>query len=119
MRHPTLLPLALVLGLSAACRRDPPNLLVGRLAERAAGVSSASVITNGQVLADGEAWNATGTAMFDAATGFVVYDLGESKHIGAATLQGDNNDEYVVSLSDDGQTFRELWVAGPAIGSGL
>src|SRR6185503_992031 len=105
MRHPTLLPLVLVLGLSAACRRDPPNLLVGRLAERAAGVASASVITNGQVLADGESWNATGTSVFDRPDGFVVYDLRETKNITAGTLQGDNNDEYVVSLSDDGQSF--------------
>ena len=39
--------------------------------------------------------------------------------IDAAYLQGDNNDDYVVAVSEDGTSFRELWVARPVAAAGL
>ena len=44
---------------------------------------------------------------------------GGARPIGGAYLQGDNNDEYVVSGSEDGLAFRELWVARPVAEPGL
>ena len=49
----------------------------------------------------------------------VEFDLGRPTPLRAAYLQGDNNDAYIVSVSDDGQSFRELWTALPVASAGL
>ena len=41
------------------------------------------------------------------------HDLGTRRSIAAAILQGDNNDSYVLEVSDDGVRFDEIWVATP------
>ena len=68
---------------------------------------------------EGEDWNAAAAAVLQSERAFVDYDLGQSVPIDAAYLQGDNNDDYVVSVSDDGKSFRELWVARPVASAGL
>ena len=49
----------------------------------------------------------------------VEWDLGEVRAIGSAHLQGDQNDEYVISVSEDGRSYRELWRAPIVPGRGL
>ncbi|HSS38616.1 MAG TPA: glycosyltransferase family 87 protein, partial [Polyangia bacterium] len=56
-------------------------------------------------------WNSTVAATFTSDRAFAEYDLGSSVPINAAYLQGDNNDEYVVSVSEDRTNFAVLWVA--------
>jgi hypothetical protein len=118
-RRAILMVLLAGLGFGAACRRDSVNLLAGRLADKASGLSSASRISDGNLAPEGDTWNSSAAATLTTPAGYAVYDLGASRHFGAGTLQGDNNDEYVVSVSNDGQAFTELWVAPPVAASGL
>jgi hypothetical protein len=57
--------------------------------------------------------------VFTSTSAFVTYDLGAPKPIRAAYLQGDNNDDYTLSISDDGSRWSPLWTAGPVSDSGL
>ena len=95
------------------------NLISGKLPARADGVTNPQLLTDGQQAGEGEDWHAPAAAILQSERAFVDYDLGESAAIDAAYLQGDNNDDYVVSVSDDGTVFRELWVARPVAPSGL
>src|SRR5207249_4697321 len=58
-------------------------------------------------------------AMLQSDRAYADYDLGRSTRIDAATVQADNNDDYVVSTSEDGRAFRELWIARPVASPGL
>jgi hypothetical protein len=49
----------------------------------------------------------------------VTYDLGATRRVTAVDLQGDNNDDYIVELSEDGATFTTLWVGDPTSGAGM
>ena len=57
--------------------------------------------------------------MLDSSRSYVEYDLGKVTPISGAYLQGDNNDDYTVSVSEDGQSFKRLWVAAPVNEKGL
>ncbi len=95
------------------------NLLAGRNPSRVSGVSNVGVLTDGQSAFEGEEWNSTVAAVFESDRAFVEFDLGRSVKIRAAYLQGDNNDEYVLSISQDHATFIPLWTAAPRSGAGL
>ncbi len=111
--------LLLAAAATPACRADAPNLLAGRPALQTFGVPVAGVITDGRLASEGDDWSSSPAIVFEFPAASVSYDLGQPTQIGAATLQGDNNDEYVLSLSDDGETWRELWVAAPVGSPGL
>jgi hypothetical protein len=110
----------LLLG-ALACARSAPSqsLLAGKPPTHAEGITSPSLITDGRLAGEGEDWNAPTAAVLQSDRAFIDYDLGQSMPIGAAYLQGDNNDDYVVSVSEDGSNFRELWVARPVNAMGL
>ncbi|HTU60948.1 MAG TPA: hypothetical protein VMF89_20990, partial [Polyangiales bacterium] len=95
------------------------NLLAGRSPSRSAGVSNVKVLTDGVRANEGEDWNTSASAVFESERAFVEYDLGNSVNVVAAFLQGDNNDEYNVAISEDRNTFTPLWSAGPRDGAGL
>ena len=59
------------------------------------------------------------TAEFSDPQGQVTWDLGSSKTIEPALVQGDNNDDYILSGSADGKTFAPLWQSAPADGPGM
>jgi hypothetical protein len=120
MRSARLAAGLLVLG-ALACSRGgrSANLLGGKLPARVDGVTNPQLLTDGRQAGEGEDWNAPAAAILQSERAFVDYDLGQSAPIDAAYLQGDNNDDYVVSVSDDGTAFRELWVARPVVPSGL
>jgi hypothetical protein len=48
-----------------------------------------------------------------------VYDLGRSRTIRAAILQGDNNDRYIIGVSDDGVRFTNIWKAPESTSPGM
>jgi hypothetical protein len=95
------------------------NLLAGRMPSRTSGVSNTKVLTDGARAFEGEEWNTTAAAVFESERAFVEFDLGQPTKIAAAYLQGDNNDEYVVTVSDDHTTFTPLWTAAPRNEPGL
>src|SRR5205814_4975146 len=59
------------------------------------------------------------TSQLRSASSYVTWDLGASQPIRCVLLQGDNNDRYELSGSEDGQSFRRLWSAGPVDGAGM
>jgi len=95
------------------------NLLSGLTPVRTEAVSNAQVLTDGTRAVDGDHWKSKLTAVFARRSASVDYDLGQTTPIVAAYLQGDNNDEYVVSVSEDGKTFTPLWTAQPDATPGL
>jgi hypothetical protein len=103
----------------AAFAAGEDNLLTGMRAIHAEGVRNAAVLTDGFRAGDGDDWNTTLTAVFTSGRAYAEFDLGRSVPIVAAYLQGDNNDRYVLSISEDGKQFKELWVAGPVDKAGL
>ena len=121
-----LVPLALaaVLALPLGCVKEaktgplPGNLLFGAKAENA-GVPEVERMTDGLAPVEGDFWDTGITARFGSPESSVTWDLGEKKPIAAALVQGDNNDVYVLSVSDDGKTFRPLWQAQPENGAGM
>jgi hypothetical protein len=117
-----LLVLCLVLATlcaTQAAAAGEENLLAGRQPLRESGVQRASVLTDGMRASPGDFWNTDLTAILGGARAFVEYDFGRATPIVAAYLQGDNNDDYVLSVSEDGAKFQTLWRSGPHEGVGL
>ncbi len=94
------------------------SILDGRKPMSARGIKRAEVMTDGVRPATGDDWNTDLTSVFRRG-GAIVYDLGEVREVRAAYLQGDGNDDYLVSMSEDGKRYRKLWRAGPAPGNGM
>ncbi len=112
------LPIVLVT-VSAVPAHADGNLLAKRSPSASAGIANVRAITDDVASFEGEEWNSSGTATFTSDRAFVEYDLGRSVAINAAYLEGDNNDEYVVSVSDDHANFSVLWSARPRPEPGL
>jgi len=104
---------------SCHARIPPENVLAGRQPARADGVGNAPQLTDGKLAPEGADWNAPAAAILGSEQAHVDFDLGRAVRIDAAALQADNNDDYVVAISDDGNSFRELWVARPVGVPGL
>ncbi len=120
-RPPVAPRLALLIALLAApaCGGGGRGLLGGAQASRVVGIANPALITDGRAALEGDDWNSPSAALFESESGHVDFDLGAPTPIVAGYLQGDNNDEYIISVSDDGVTFRELWVAPPRPAAGL
>lgn len=75
--------------------------------------------TDGVLAEEGTFWSSS-DAVVTPASGHFEFDMGSLKSIKGFILQGDNNDEYVFEGSNDGVTYKQLWVA-PAtfVGMGL
>lgn len=112
----TLCCMAITLLLAGVATAASGNLLAELRPLRSEGVKNTGRLSDGVRAHDGDSWNTELTAVFDSPRSFVVYDLGSVVPVDAAFLQGDNNDEYLLSVSDDGQRFREIWAA-PAVQS--
>ncbi len=107
--------------LASSCQKGGPseNLVAGKSPARAEGVANPALITDGQLAAEGAAWDGPAASALRSDQSYVDYDLGQTARIDAAIVQADNNDDYIVSVSDDGATFRQLWVARPVAAPGL
>ena len=82
-------------------------------------VKRAERITDGRRALRGASWDAKAVAFFNGPRAYLVYDLGELTPIEAAYLQGDNNDEFILEVSEDGTTYTPLWTAPAVVGNGL
>jgi hypothetical protein len=101
---------------SAACssdREQDPGLLAGLQPWNAVRVTSPSSLTDGDALANGAPWDQQPSARFRGTRSKVEYDLGASKRIGAIWILADHNDEYEISVSQDGGRFTPIWLAPP------
>jgi hypothetical protein len=96
----------------------PGNLLVSAKVD-GTGVANRTRLTDGLAPREGDFWDSPVTARFETPQGQVTWDLGAKKKIAAVLVQGDNNDVYTLSGSDDGVTWKPLWQAGPVDGAGM
>lgn len=95
------------------------NLLHGLKPQNSRSVSCVACLTDGVVSPDGGFWKSESAALMRNNGSFVQYDLGAVKPIVGAWLQGDNNDNYQIEVSEDGRTFQRLWTAAPVPRPGL
>jgi hypothetical protein len=95
------------------------NLLAGLTPVRAQRVVRASTLTDGRVPVDGAHYDVEHAARFVGEDAYVVFDLGAVHTIRALYLQADNNDTYIVSISEDGQAFTPAFRAPAVEASGL
>ena len=120
---------ALVTAVIAAClllvgcvrsgTEVPGNLLFGRTPLRSTDVTEPSRLTDGTVARDGDHWETDLTSVLRTGNASVEWDLGRAVHLHALYLQGDNNDEFFVSASDDGNNYRQIWEAPAVRGAGM
>ena len=95
------------------------NLLAGKSPIARPGVTRTERLADGVMSAEGGNWMSDTTSVLQSPAAYLIYDLGASMRLTAVELQGDNNDEYIVEVSDDGQTFTLLWVGDPVSGQGM
>jgi hypothetical protein len=95
------------------------NLLAGKSPMKRPGVKHASRVTDGVMAGEGDQWDSELTAVLAEPKSYLVYDLGAVRGVTAVDLQGDNNDQYIVELSEDGASFEPLWIADPVGGQGM
>ncbi len=63
--------------------------------------------TDGEVADEGDGWRAPSAVVLRAER-WPEWDLGASRRIAGGALQGDGNDEYVLSVSEDGTTWTDV-----------
>lgn len=95
------------------------DLLAGKSPIARPGVKNAARVTDGVMAGEGDPWESELTAVLTDPQSHLIYDLGETTGLRAADLQGDNNDEYVIEVSEDGERFDPFWVADPVGGQGM
>lgn len=110
--------LLLTLLLATSLPAWAQNVLHRRQPTQAAGVGAPHRLTDGESAPDGEAWDGPAASVLPP-NGFVEWDLGAARTLAGAALQGDNNDDYLLALSEDGTTWREAWRARAVDGGGL
>lgn len=103
-----MLPALLLPALLAA----GPNLLVNAQVKKADGITRVEILKDGWATWEGDNWDTPDTALIGKGA-VLELDLGEVVPIGAARLQADNNDDFVLWGSEDGNTFSVLWRAPP------
>jgi hypothetical protein len=123
MRKSAVALLPVLVLLAGSCVEHPPAPLAGNLlAEReptaSPGVSHPERLADGLAPPEGDFW-LTGITSRVAGSGHIEWDLGATKPIRCALLQGDNNDSYILTSSNDGTTWQPLWTAEPVNGAGM
>jgi len=88
------------------------DLLAGLSPSRSSGLTQSQRMTDGMIATEGDYWRTDMTSVV-ARDGVAVWDLGGVKDIHCGVLQGDNNDVYELTGSNDGTTYAPLWSAGP------
>lgn len=68
---------------------------------------------------DGDNWKSDVTVELTTAAGHVDFDLGARTLIRGIALQGDNNDDYPIEVSDDRKTWRPVWTPSAVDGAGM
>lgn len=132
MKKNAILVLGLVLvllsALLPACSRaastfgfggSSESLIHGKPPTKSSGLRREIRLTDNVIAPRGDFWKSELTTIFSSSESFAEWDLGKPTPIVAVYLHGDDNDNYAVSVSDDGQTFRPLWEGRPVGGGGL
>ncbi|PZR14383.1 MAG: hypothetical protein DI536_09995 [Archangium gephyra] len=104
--------------LLIAASASAQNVLLHRAPQDGSALPGPQRLSDGVIAKDGDPWDMPGALTFGPGAE-LVWDLGNLTHLSAAAVQADNNDVYVLAVSDDGVNWRELWAAGPADGPGL
>lgn len=102
-----------LLGIGSRAEANPKSLISEMGPSAIQGARNPDVLTDGVQAPRGHGWNTELSAILTGKSAFIEFDLGATKPIDSAYLQGDNNDSYVLSGSTDGKNFREFWVAAP------
>lgn len=113
---PVFAPLALV---SVLCIAPPAaraecgdrNLIADLGPSETRQVLRPEVLTDGQIPVAGSSFDTEHAAQFLEEGSYVTFDLGEARTVRGLFLQADNNDEYIVSISQDGRTFEPAFLA--------
>ncbi|NNE17651.1 MAG: hypothetical protein HKN10_04150 [Myxococcales bacterium] len=101
---------------AAGCSREaPPEQIRLDAPVEAQHVVHVGRLTDGTRSFEGSAWNSETAAIFRGSRAYAIFDLGELTPIEAVYVQGDNNDEFILATSEDGERFTTLWTA-PAVG---
>jgi hypothetical protein len=88
------------------------NLLRSTRVTRSEGAPNVARMADGIASEDGDVWDSPQSAILEK-SGVVEWDLGTVRPIRALRIQADNNDRYIVSVSNDGARWAVLWVAPP------
>lgn len=94
--------------VSSVALAEEGNLLKGKFPSKVDGVTEPVRLTDGLAAPEGDEWKSTRTSVISPG-GSIVWDLGEVKPLKAAMLQGDNNDDYLLESSVDGNEWKPLW----------
>ncbi|MCL2824138.1 MAG: discoidin domain-containing protein [Polyangiaceae bacterium] len=94
------------------------SLVHGQSPSQSFAVKNTGKLTDGIIPRTGDFWNTDLTATFRR-SGSITFDLGEPKTIRAIYLSGDANDNYVVDISSDGQSYEHMWTAKAERGAGM
>ena len=113
------LALAFVLWSAAARADGDGSLLAGLSPIETRHVRRAAVMNDGVAPPEGDPWKTNMTTELVGTDAFVLYDLGAPHRVVAAFVQADNNDNYVIEVSDDLREFRIAWEAAPVPEVGL
>lgn len=97
---------------------EPGERIVLDAPREAAGIRGVDLLYDDERALEGARWNSSAAAHFGKGA-YAVFDLGKVTPIEASYIQGDNNDQFVIDVSDDGQSFTTLWTAPSVGGSGL
>ena len=110
----------LLLVVAAGCTRGAPEeqIPLGAPTESQY-VDNVDRLTDGQQALEGTSWKSEAAASFRRGRAFAVFDLGKVTTIEAAYLQGDNNDQFIIEVSEDGTHFATLWTAPAKRAQGL
>lgn len=124
-RAATAWPWLLAIAVGVLVFLDSPGLV--RVATDPFGTQGAPVatfateverVTDGVVASSGSAWNC-GAASIISSGGSIEWDLGRVVPVERAFVQADNDDRYVLVVSNDRKHWAELWEAGPLQETGL
>ena len=101
----------------AACPTG--NLVAGKKPKLWADTYTPMRITDGIAAEEGGYWQSKLTAHMATGGAFFYYDLEQPTSIRALLLQGDNNDTYDISISNDAKSWQTIWTAPMASESGM
>ena len=100
----------LLLVVAAGCARGAPEEQIRLDAPTESQyIDNVDRLTDGQQALEGTPWQSEAAASFRRGHAFAMFDLGKVTPIEAAYLQGDNNDEFIIEVSEDGTHFTTLW----------
>jgi hypothetical protein len=110
--------IALFAILAAADGSSAGNLLMGLSAPVAVKARNVERMTDGSAAEPGDAWDTFLTSIVEK-DGSVTWDFGQTTPFEGVWIQADNNDVYVLSTSDDGQTFTPVWESSTMDNAGM